>query len=501
MKCNRKVNIVENVTLYRIGNTLLVEPTTPSIVNCLRSELSFNERKVYLGYEAVKRQRMGLSKIENIPHTLFSFDQKGRLFTFFGFWKVVRNKLKNYGYNVSLKDNNPDKPEIYTPNWDILSNFELRPNQPEFLQALAKNRCGRFNCPPGFGKSYMIAMIALMYPKARIDVVSKNVAVLRDRIYPELLSLVSDVGIVGGTKKIQGKRVMCYTVGSMHYSDHQADILIGDECHQLAADQAFNMLPRWTNSRNYGLSASNDKRFDNKDARVHGIFGPIIFDVSYKEAQSHNMVVPLIVNWREVNHGPKSDSYMMETDKKRFCIWQNTARNKMIAEDARSYTDDTQVLVIVDTIEHAMNLKRELPEFTLVYMENGIDSQKMAKFVAEGCCSANEPKMDFNRRQQLTKDFEKGNLKKVIATGVWNVGVSFNHLAVLIRADGGGSAINDIQIPGRVSRIAEGKSHGIIHDYVDNFCPNLYRKSRNRSKSYKENSWKQNFPSAYSKGT
>ena len=85
-------------------------------------------------------------------------------------------------------------------------------------------------------------------------------------------------------------------------------------------------------------------------------------------------------------------------------------------------------------------------------------------------------------------------MKKVIATTVWNVGVSFNALEVLIRADGGGSPINDIQIPGRVSRISEGKTHGIVHDYLDQFNSSFRSRAKKRSSTYAKNSWEQVMP-------
>jgi superfamily II DNA or RNA helicase len=102
--------------------------------------------------------------------------------------------------------------------------------------------------------------------------------------------------------------------------------------------------------------------------------------------------------------------------------------------------------------------------------------------------------MDADRRRQLTIDFEKGKLKKVICTTVWNVGVSFNALSVLIRADGGSSPINDVQIPGRVSRISADKPYGVVHDYLDQFDKGMRQKAAGRAKSYKSNSWEQVFP-------
>jgi superfamily II DNA or RNA helicase len=279
-----------------------------------------------------------------------------------------------------------------------------------------------------------------------------------------------------------------------HAKASDCDIMFGDECHELAADQAAAELVRWQNSRNYGLSASHDMRYDGKDLRMHGIFGPVVFEVDYAQAQAANMVVPIKVIWSRVVMDYDPCGNYEDVEKKRHGFWRNEWRNTVIAEDARRYDEDTQVLITVETLEHAMNLKKLLPEYTLVYMENGLSSADRERYAKKGFCKSSEPLMDLDRRQQLTKDFETGKLKKVICTTVWNVGVSFNNLAVLIRADGGGSAINDIQIPGRVSRTAANKDCGVVHDYLDQFNPGYKTRARNRAKTYEQNRWEQVFP-------
>lgn len=483
------------VTLYKNGNTLFVEPSTDTMFELLKPSLSFTERKLYHGYEAIMRKQQGLSSLEVKEHTLMDIDHKQRIVTFYGFWKLLRDTFSKAGYIVRFRDLSPMDPKKLEPHWQNISGYKLRANQNEFLQKVLTSRCGRFDCPPGFGKSFMIGLIASLLPKTTIDVVTKRVAVLRDRIYPELCQMVGDVGIVGGTKNLRNKRVMCYTAGSLHHSPATADILIGDECHELAADKASGELARWQNSRNFGLSASHDLRWDGKDFRNLGVFGPVIFKVDYAQAQSAKMVVPIRVQWTSV---VMDQDPCMDTDdvrKKRQGVWCNDYRNRRIAEDAKKYDEATQVLITVETIEHAMNLKKQLPDFTLVYMENGLSSRDRAYYASKGFCREDEPFMDFNRRHKLTQDFEKGILKKVICTTVWNVGVSFNNLAVLIRADGGGSAINSIQIPGRVSRISVDKPYGQVHDYLDQFNRTFKTRAKSRSESYARNSWEQVFPS------
>lgn len=120
-------------------------------------------------------------------------------------------------------------------------------------------------------------------------------------------------------------------------------------------------------------------------------------------------------------------------------------------------------------------------------------------YIKHGLLEPNEPILDRARRDKLTTAFEKGKLKKAICTTVWNVGVSFNGLQVLIRADAGGSPIMDTQIPGRVSRIGPGKEYGVVHDYMDQFSASFRRKAKSREKSYDSHGWKQHFPQKASK--
>lgn len=482
------------VTIYKHGNMLFLNPTNDRIFQLLRPVLSFTEQRKAFGPEARRLKNQGRNTFEMVQHALFDLDHKNRIATSFGFWKLIRDKLRESGYEVRLKDLAPPDPKTFAPRWENIANYKLRDNQPEFLEKVLTHRCGRFDCPPGFGKSFMIGLVAALLPKAKIDVVTRRVAVLRDRIYPELCQMVGDVGIVGGGKNVRNKRVMCYTVGSMSHSPATADILIGDECHELAADCSASELVRWQNSRNYGLSASHDMRWDGKDLRMHGIFGPVIYSVDYQKAQQASMVVPIQVHWSPVVMDFDPCGSREDVERKRHGIWTNDYRNMVIADDAHRYDDDTQVLITVETLEHAMNLKRLLPEYTLVYMENGLSASARNQYAKEGFCPRDEPLMDLDRRQKLTRAFEKGQLKKVICTTVWNVGVSFNSLAVLIRADGGGSAINDIQIPGRVSRVAEGKEHGVVHDYLDQFNPGYKRRAAGRMKTYQANGWEQVFP-------
>lgn len=494
---------VQEVSLIRSGNRLVVDPTTEAISSLLVNRLTFESKKFLYGYER-KAHDGARVLVENWQ--CYQLDHAGRIATSFGYYKRLSDVLKSSGYAVKLIDEQEaHRRDVMEPQWDRLyagdSPYQLRKTQDEFLIKFFSNPCGRFDAATGYGKTFLIGLVATLIPKAKIHVVSKRASVLRDRIWPELAQMLPSVGIVGGGKRITDRRVMCYSVDSLQHSDGDADVLIGDECHEMAADEAAYMLGRYQRSNNYGFSASHDMRLDGKDMRVEGIFGPLVYRIGYQKAEELGLVVPIQVVWTKV----RADRNPCEgiddgVSRKRYGVWRNEARNAIIAEDARSYGDDVQVLITVETIDHLMHLKKLLPEYTVVYAEDGLDARDRAYYVRNGMINEDEPPMTLDRRKKLTSLFERGKLKKAICTTVWNVGVDFKQLAVLIRADAGGSPINDVQIPGRVSRTyrdpetGTAKQFAVVRDYTDKFDRGFAAKATKRMKSYAAQGWQQIMP-------
>lgn len=487
---------MKKITFLKSGNRMVLEPSTPEVKSIAVPLLTFTEKEFLHGPELTLAKRTNQPTVRFKEWACYSYDYQGRIATPFGFFWRLGKAFKQYGYAVALADCSPAKPEVFSPYWDNLEiqGLKLRHRQRELLETMVASRCGRIDCAPGFGKTFSIGCLALVLPKARIDVVTKSKTVAAERIYPELAGMLPSVGLVTSGVKRTGRRVMVYTAGSYHHTPGDAHILIGDECHELASDSFAGKLGFSSESRNFGLSATHDKRFDGKDFRLEGIFGPVIFRIGYQEAQDNKLVVPIQVRWRSVFSDFDPSEGAIGALKNKRGIWTNDFRNDLIAADARSYDDDTQVLIVCATIEHAVHLKRRLPEFKLVYAENGMSARDRHVYIKQGYLPKNEPLMTAERRRMLTQLFEKGKIKKAIVTTVWNVGVSFNNLSVLIRADAGGSAIGNTQIPGRVSRTADGKSFGVVHDYLDQFSYGFRRKAMTRSASYKENGWQQIFP-------
>ena len=373
------------ITLLKHGNRLLVEPTTSQILDILAPNLTFTEMKSHHGKDRYQRMSEGKGDKEFIERPLFVLDHKSRIVCPYGFWKRMKTVLTASGYVVKFKDLAPWPPaDVMIPQWDNIRHITLRPGQKEFISKVLSHRCGRFDCPPGFGKSKLIAMICALLPKARIDIVTKRIPVLQDTLYPELRLMLGDVGFVGDGKRKIGRRVMCYVAASSHRASNAGSthILFGDECHELGADTYSKKLMMWDRSRNYGFSASHDMRPDGKDLRIEGLFGPLIYRVDYAEAQAHGLVIPIKVHWSDVkmDYDPLAGRRDEFVTRKKHGFWRNEVRNAIIAQDANKYDDDVQVLITCETLEHAVHLKSHLPNFTLVYREGSLTPRKRAAF-------------------------------------------------------------------------------------------------------------------------
>jgi superfamily II DNA or RNA helicase len=157
----------------------------------------------------------------------------------------------------------------------------------------------------------------------------------------------------------------------------------------------------------------------------------------------------------------------------------------MIAYLASKVPDDEQVLIMVETVEHGMYLKRLLPEFTFVY--GNINPTEYHDYKRDGF-TGDDP-LKPKDRNRLKQEFAEGTLKKVISTTVWKQAVDFPKLSMLIRAEGSASIIASTQIPGRLSRIADGKDKGVLIDFVDGFDPWASARAAKRIRLYREKKW------------
>lgn len=417
-----------------------------------------------------------------------------RIQTGFGFVPKIAEALRRFGYTFDVEDLSPPRgADVYTPRWDLLEryNIQWRPRQRECMEVLMSAPGGIISAPPAFGKTQMIAYTGLLLPHAKIAVVAKRKDVAQG-IERRMHEFLPNIGFFGDGHKRKG-RVTVFIAKSMKKAPEDYDIVFVDECHEIGADSFSADLTRtFFFSRIFGLSATWDGRADGTSARLEYLFGPVIFHMTWPEAEQLGLIVPVEVRWLNINLTKNPcEKYSTDIARERHGIWCNEPRNAAIAAAARTHGPDDQTLILVRTVEHAVMLGRHLPEFSLCY--DKMEPEDLLTYQSRGYLPPDFQPMTAQKRQEMRIQFEQKELKKVIATDVWSTGVSFEQLAVLIRADARASEIMDDQAPGRVVRIhnASGKQQGIVYDCWDMFDKRYLTKSQGRQRRYKQKGWTQ----------
>jgi superfamily II DNA or RNA helicase len=483
------------VNICKSGQLLAVGDKNPEVCRLLEETLSY--KRTTMVFEPRKKPRM-----VSTPFEVFFWKQDPdgflprRIFFPAGYLRRIAKRLREAGFEPRLRDYTPPPREgVFTPQWDRLADVRWRWMQKRCVERLATEPYMQLKCPPGYGKSFLIRCLAKLLPKARIVVTTPALDVL-DQLHNDLSRHLPNVGLINSRRKSRGTRINCYSSGSLHLCEEAPDIIIADEVHELGTDHYFEKFATgpFSLSRHLGFSANAEDRSDGAWFELEGFFGPVLINLGYQACVEHGAVVPISVHWRDVvmDRDPAAE-LQNRTAKLRHGIWRNRHRNELIAADGRSF-DDQQVLITVDVIEHAIELKKLLPEFELCYSEAGLSADEHAALAAQGVLS--EEMMSRERRGSLKTNFSSGKLRKAIATTVWKRGVDFKGLGVLIRADAGASLISDTQIPGRTSRLdpTTGKEASLIVDYLDQFGQYFRERAGVRRRNYASHGWSQIMP-------
>lgn len=490
-----------HILIRRSGNAIDISHDGKSALSeeaklILEPQLRYTYFKLLRGQAAYDRAG-NRRPIRTELRLLYSYDKYGRMVCGAGFTNRIIRELNKAGYTVNIEriDGEHPRPNRFAEDWDnVLRNFEFRAGQEEALVKIASSERGIIGASVGYGKSYLFSAICLLYPNARIVITTRRKDLVEGT--RNLLSkYIPNIGQVGGGQK-QINRITVCTADSLHrLNPDDVDLLLADEVHELASPKHSAALAKFRYCRMYGFTATPSGRMDNADVKLESLFGEVIYTMSYAQAVALGLVVPIHVKWIDVRSDVNPAHNLRDVPRSRHGIWRNRVRNQAIADEARQHNDDSQVLIMVTTFDHAVHLRQYLPEFTLCYAERS-DDEAFNRFVKSGMLPEDEPIMTSTRRQLLRKQFENGELKKVIATDVWSTGVNFHQLSVIIRADARSSEIMDSQIPGRVCRLSDdtGKQFGLLVDCLDQFDPGFMAAARKRRRNYEAKEWTQELP-------
>lgn len=448
------------------------------------------------------RKRMGRTS----PPNPYRFEERSvmqrreenpkKLYFLPGLWPRVKAELDKHGEKYEIVDNRDPKkkPEI---DFDAIQGIDFREGQDKALALIATADCGIIETTVGWGKSFLISVLCRAFPTLKILVCTSSTSVV-STLYEYLIKQIpGEVGQLGGGKDTTaGKRVIISTLKSVEKVPKDGpDLVLCDECHDVGDNDAGRVLSKFYFARKFGFSAT-PVRNDGSKIVMEAIFGPTILKMSYEASVAAGMVTPMkyaLIPCRWCIPFLKGKDNLPDFVMKRYSYWANSARNKEIASFVRElwHNTDAQVLVMVATLEHAIYLHMLMPWMVVAYSGNA-DMQKLR----EAFPYKKYPNLDVTKYKMTPKQlditrkaFAKGTLRGVISTYVFKQGVNLVHLKVLVRADSTTSEIASVQIPGRLSRLDEGKDYGYLVDFDDTFTPWAEARTDKREALYKGQGW------------
>jgi len=386
----------------------------------------------------------------------------------------LAGRIKKYLENFRIKYIMTDKRTPF-PKPDIRGAMAgMRPSQVECVYTALMSEGGIISAATGFGKSYIIASIIKAYdpellrargtPTCLVTVKDQEICLQN---YEKLKELFPDreVGVLCSSKTRHSDDILSVTLDSLHRANmDEVGIMLVDEVHEAATASRSDKLAKAVNARRWGFSATATGRFDNSDLVTEGLVGPQIYSYSYQDGVRDGVLVPIEVLWLNVPPPTTIDlpyylNLKQRLAKYRHGVEHNAGQKALINEILdRIDEDEEQILCIMQHTEQMNALVEGRKDVTCVHAVT--DSSKLS---SRGL--TNLSAVSKKDRKKAYEGMKTGEIRKAMSTYVYKQGVDFPGLSVLIQAGGGGSKIASAQIPGRCSRLSDGKDRAYLVDF------------------------------------
>jgi len=396
----------------------------------------------------------GRTRFETITEPMFnmtSVDGRAALLSHQGFWKVLRQHLVELGHTVVVQDVRPkvlDHPNFLTA-LPGLRGFQKR----WIMDALMCGDSGLIGAPTRFGKSFGMSAICKAFPKAMTVITAPGVDLCKQLFahFKDAIPGREIKGVYTGSRNSkQSDDITICSVDSLDKMDPDAtELLIIDEPHAVVSAERMPKVTAFVRARKYGFGATLKGRFDKKDRLIEGIIGPVISNVTYREAVAWGAIAPLKVIFVKI---PFSKDTVPGRMVDRAVVYQ-----RLLTESSR-----TAALVkkIVDEV---------IPQDwqTMAFIRD----EKQAEFYLEHAMPpwgtiAMAKRMTDKERDSVTRRIADGSIIRVLASNIYVQGLTFPDLKVVVNLAGGGANTTAIQKPGRLLQCRPGKNYGVMVDFM-----------------------------------
>lgn len=247
-------------------------------------------------------------------------------------------------------------------------------------------------------------------------------------------------------------------------------VIVVDEAHHSGADGYFRTLLSFPNAQyKYAMTGSIDRHDKLLLQRMRGLYGGVINSVTNDELIERGVSAKPTITMINV----KGHITLEPQDEKNFIkitelgIVKNDTRNTIITQIAKKmYHLDKPTLITVNRVEHGEILRDMLSDEDIpcIFLSGDDDSET---------------------RQLAIKGMTDGSVKVLIATSIFDEGVSVNNIRALIMAGSTKSLRLVLQRTGRSLRKKTTDNTALIFDFIDRNHPILRRHSEERLNIYK----------------
>jgi superfamily II DNA or RNA helicase len=334
------------------------------------------------------------------------------------------------------------------PAW-IETNIQTRGYQERTIRLALEAGGGVITAPTGSGKTTMgIDLAARLGQRCLVLVKSLDLARQWQGAIQKFTGL--ECGLIGGGKWQEGEQFTAATVQTLVKYPESLDygMVIVDECHNVPAEQAYQVINRQEAKYRYGLSATPQRR-DNLEFMIHAALGLIVAEIKQNEVDG--AVLPVTVSTLEYGFQGNPDSWQGFIAQ----LAEDPERNQLIVDLSVKSSQATGTAVLTGTVEHAEHLHRMIIE------QGGeallLHGQLPKRVRAERMASAAEHQIIIGTLSLLSE------------------GIDWPHVGAVIFASPVSAAVDKatpaatrlIQSIGRARRPFPGKRRAFVLDIID----------------------------------
>ena len=254
---------------------------------------------------------------------------------------------------------------------------------------------------------------------------------------------------------------MC-TIQSQKKIKNEYQMIVCDEVHRCRSSSYHKVLRKSQFEYSFGFSATPFIKDKYKNALVKKWIGDIEFTIPASVLVEQKRIAEPIIKIIEIV-SPHTISELKWPEIEQKGIIENSYRNGMIYKIAMN---NAFTLILVKRIFHGKILEEMIPNSIFL---SGIDENI--------------------EREKVIEKFKMGDII-LIASTIFDEGISINAIKNLVIASGGSSQIKSLQRLGRGLRIDEDKKTVNIYDFMDLTNPILERHSKSRISDYKKEGFK-----------